>query len=176
MYPEDDLRREFWQFVRLRAADIHAWDGHRPQDFCYLDEIEDHRTSPLLSMYSDMHEPGTDQLPEEFRYGLGDLPIAYVTLQNALLAFLMYRVLSDQGFPYSYEAWLRTVVLVVAQAQREPYFLTVRIEVDHDGELIFPTSDRHARCREFTMTLDGSWDCLSREAFETIKETVRIGR
>jgi hypothetical protein len=166
MYPEDDLRREFWQFVRWRAADTRIqYDD--PLVTHTLNELEDNRDGYLISMYDNTHGP------EEFRYGFGDGPVVYMRLQDALLAFLIYRVSSDGGFPYSYETWLRTVVLVVAQAQREPSLLTVRVQVDpNEDHLIFRSSDPQAKSREFTMALDGDWGCLSREAFDTTRETL----
>lgn len=166
VYPEDDLRREFWQFIRWRAADTRMQYDDPPEAH-KLNELEDDRDGYLISMYD-------TQGPEEFRHGgCLDSPVAYMRLQDALLAFLIYRVSSSKGFRYSYETWLRTVVLIVTQAQREPGFLTVHVKVNHEETLLPATVDRrHGQDREFTMTLDGSWDCLSREAFETIQKTL----
>jgi hypothetical protein len=171
MYPEDDLRREFWQFVRLRAADKRISDIF-PEAFIMLNEIEDDRTSALLAMYSDVRHPGT-QIPEETRHGSGDGPVTYLTLQDALLAFLIYRVATNKGFPYSYETWLRTVVLVVTQAHREPRLLTVQVELNREGSPTLPTWNPEASSREFTLTLDGSWDCLSKDAFDAIRNNLK---
>jgi hypothetical protein len=166
VYPEDDLRREFWQFVRWRAEDVRiAYDDRL--EVHTLDELEDDRTGYLLSMYSRIDGP------EEFRVGYGDLPVIYMKLQDALLAFFIYRVSSKKGFPYRYAVWLRTVVLVVMQAHLEPHLLTVRVELDAEGRPTSPASKLGVGTREYTMALDGAWECLSHDTFKIIKDTLR---
>ena len=166
MYPEDDLCREFWQFVRWRAEDVRIAYDDRLEAHT-LDELEDDRTGYLLSMYSSVDRP------EEFRMGYGDLPVIYMKLQDALLAFFIYRVSSRKGFPYGYAVWLRTVVLVVTQAHLEPQLLTVRVELDAEGRPTSLTSKPGVRTREYTMALDGVWECLSHYTFRIIKDTLR---
>jgi hypothetical protein len=166
VYPEDDLRREFWQFVRWRAEDVRiAYDDRLAAHT--LDELEDDRTGYLLSMYSSVDRS------EELRVGYGDMPVIYMKLQDALLAFFIYRVSSKKGFPYRYAVWLRTVALVVTQAHLEPHLLTVQVELDADGRPASPTSKPRARTREYTMALDGAWECLSHDTFKIIKDTLR---
>ena len=166
VYPEDDLRREFWQFVRWRAEDVRiAYDDRL--EVHTLDELEDDRTGYLLSMYSRIGRH------KEFRVGYGDLPIIYMKLQDALLAFFIYRVSSKKGFPYRYTVWLRTAVLVVTQAHLEPHLLTVRVELDAKGRPTSPTSESGVRIREYSMSLDGVWECLNYDTFKIIKDTFR---
>lgn len=173
MFPEDDLRLEFWLFVRERAVDCRS-GAREPVGTKTLDSLEWKRHTCLIET-ADENRDYDEDVPGAFRNSGGGYgyPTAYKTLQNALLAFLVYRVSSSEGFPYSYATWLRTIVLVVTQAQREPRLLTVRIEEDENGELCAPSlrPAGPAGHREFTMTLEGSWDCLSHDTFKTIRRT-----
>lgn len=137
-----------------------------------LDTLEHHRHFNLIDIADENRDFDEDEPGTFCNSGAGgSYPTAYKTLQDALLAFLIYRVSSSEAFPYPYATWLRTVVLVVTQAQREPRLLTVRFDEDENGELWAPSQRPPATHREFTMTLEGSWDCLSHDTFKTIRGT-----
>jgi hypothetical protein len=135
-----------------------------------LNDIEDDREGYLISMY------GAGRETEAFRYGFGDGPVVYMTLQDALTAFLIYKATSAKGFEYNYKVWLRTVTLIVAQAQREPELLVLLVYADpQDNNNLFrsASSNPQATRHEFTMTLTGSWDCLSEDTFKIITSMPR---
>ena len=161
MFPEDDLRGDFWLFVYMRALD--------PRVLVSDDFEPDPAGSGLLNTLEERRDvvryylAQGDERPHEYEPGW---PVAYRSLQDALLAYLITRMSSPGlGFPYDYATWLRTVVLVVVDAQRDPSLLKVTITVDEDGVPDPSGSQREER----TMTLDGSWDCLSRDTFRTIR-------
>ena len=171
MYPEDDLSREFWHFVWSRACDPRKTRNDPAEEITphgtgALNSIEDRRNVVAW----DLSEGKNQGLKEhEIRYA--NITVAYDSLQDALLAFLIYQV-SASHFPYDYSTWLRTVTLIVMDVARDPTRLTVIVPVTEDSvvgiELAPTSSTRH----EHIMTLVGSWDCLSRDTFNTIKETL----
>jgi hypothetical protein len=161
MFPEDDLRLRFWAFIRDRALDSEA-NTDVPDTTQTLDDIEANRSAAQMIR--------RDLLSKEWRPFEHGNAVVYDTLQEALLAFLIYWV-SREGFPYNYATWLRTVVLITADVQRNPSLLALRVEVDANGRLR-GSSEGVERWTErtFAMTLDGSWDhCLSRDTFRTIR-------
>jgi len=172
MYPEDDLCREFWHFVWSRACDPRKTRDDPPTDIqpygsASLNGIEDRRNVVAW----DLSEGAKQGLNEHEIRDAAGFNVAYDSLQDALLAFLIYQV-SDGNFAYDYSTWLRTVVLIVMDVARDSERLKVIVPVTEDstvGILLDPTSStRH----EHIMTLMGSWDCLSRDTFNTIKETL----
>ena len=99
-------------------------------------------------------------------------PATYDTLQEALVAFLIYEVskkgkgLVTSSFPFGYATWLRTVVLIVADVQRDRMLLTVTVPTDYTGKASQAATHR----RDHTMTLGDNWDCLSRDTFNAIRQ------
>jgi hypothetical protein len=170
VYPESDLSREFWHFVWSRACDPRKTRDDPPAEITpygsgALNRIEDRRNVVAW----DLSEGNNRGLREHEIRDPAGFNVAYDSLQDALLAFLIYQV-SDGDFPYDYRTWLRTVVLIVMDVARDPERLTVIVPVtDSAGDILLdPTSStRH----EHVMTLEGSWDCLSRDTFNTIKGT-----
>jgi hypothetical protein len=171
VYPEDDLSREFWHFVWSRACDPRKTRDDSPAETTphgtgALNRIEDRRNVVAW----DLSKGKNQGLREHEIRDLAGFNVAYDSLQDALLAFLIYQM-SDGAFPYDYGTWLRSVVLIVMDVARDPERLAVIVPVTGSagGILLDPTSStRH----EQVMTLIGSWDCLSRDTFKTIKETL----
>ncbi len=174
MFPEDGLRQEFWFFVRGRAVDPRIGEDS-PHRTATLDTLEERR-DVLQYFLAD-----EDERVERYVPGW---PVAYDTLQEALLAFLIYEVSNKSyvDFPYDYATWLRTIVLIVANAQRDPSLLTVSIPVDSEGNPESPDEMRRGMpyqeptYQTRTMSLNGSWDCLSRDTFNFVRRTYhRLG-
>jgi hypothetical protein len=102
-------------------------------------------------------------------------PHVFNTLQEALVAFLIDAIAKNQ-WRYPYEVWLRVVVLVLADAQRQPdYFLKVTARYFSDPEEFDPQnpSARRLREAELTMTISDDWSCLSRGTFAAIEQAHR---
>jgi hypothetical protein len=83
VFPEEDLRAEFWFFVRQRALDPRAKLGPiKPAGTPELDWLEETRAS--IAYY-------LDESSQYVAYEQGG-PATYDTLQEALVAFLIYEV------------------------------------------------------------------------------------
>jgi hypothetical protein len=172
VFPEDDLRAEFWLFVYERALDPRiSWkfedDEGYPAGSHVLEVLEAHRD--LVRFYLTQVDDEEDR-PHEFEPGW---PVAYRSLQDALLAFLI-ELLSKAGlerYLYDYATWLRTVVLVVADAQRDPSCLTISFPLNEYGDPDRSIPPHHRE--ERTMTLDGTWGCLSRDTYKLIRRAAR---
>src|SRR5262249_28536104 len=90
-------------------------------------------------------------------------PWVYPTLNEALLGFLIYRVSNTRRFPYTFENWLKTAFLVLADVQHQPDLLKIRATTyERSG----PALDTRESVR--TMAVTDDWDCLSRDAFEHV--------
>lgn len=170
MFPEDDLRLDFWQFVVGRADD--ARTDYELGPSLVLNGLELHRGVARQDVEGITNrEASFNEL--EFQTDIG-VVIGYTSIQDALLAYLIHRLSTASsgtissridGFPYDYATWLRTVVLVMTDAAREPDRLTLHIPVNEEGRY----DPESSRVHEHTMRLDGSWDCLSRDTFAMIK-------
>jgi hypothetical protein len=152
MYAANELRKAFWVFVRKQAFDedneypllgpLATVLAYRRIQSVYL-QIEDQRT----------------ELPRDARDWR---PVVYETLQDALLDFLIFIV--GDGRPPDFIDWLRAQALIVAQAAREPQWLTVKTPVMGDNMEWSPDD-----LTTHTMGIaPGSWDTLSRETFDFI--------
>src|SRR5690242_19582531 len=112
---ERDIANQFWHFVRGRAID--------PRSNPYRDRVGSQTLEAIE--YERTHI--ADYLSGDDLTVLLDntmIPWTYPTLQEALIAFLVHQA-SLNEFPYPYEMWLRTVVLIVSDVQRDPEWLHV---------------------------------------------------
>jgi hypothetical protein len=165
VFPEDDLRLGFWQFVAGRAGDG-RFDNVK-NDNPVLNGIEFNRDAARIDLESISKIEA--EKPDGFKQGNGTT-LGYASIQDALLAYLIQRASKApsilEGFPYNYTTWLRTVILVMADAACEPDRLTLHIPVNEEGEY----DPQSSRLQEYTMRTDGPWDCLSRDTFDTIRK------
>lgn len=161
MFPEHDLKSEFWHFVYARAIDPRYGLDQRPESKV-LDSIEMNRDNVRYTLED------VDDIP---RLELQDQgwPQVYPTLQEALLAFLIDKVARNE-FSYPYEVWLRMIILVMADAQREPnYWLRVtacNCAKDHYRN----PEELRGHKREHVMIISDDWSCLYRDVFELVRQ------
>lgn len=155
MFADQELCDEFWKFVRFRAFD--------PED--------DYAFSPAL-MHLDWNrrrlavwlQPGDTRIepPGAFNEEDADVPVVYPTVQQAFIDFLIDRI--GNNWVPDFLDWLRAQALIMAQAAREPEWLTVKTPVVHEHGRWSP--------RELTthtmIIAAGSWDALSQETFDVL--------
>lgn len=158
LFPEADLRAEFWNFLDKRSIGPHS--GGRRAKLPVLDKIENRRDEVRYGVDDDSDVPPLE---------LDDLswPRTYPTLQEALLAFLIDHTASREP-RITYEVWLRTVTLIVADAAREPdRWLKIKVtnRSVHVGDDYGPPKYEH------TMIVSGDWQCLSSDTFKFVIQT-----
>lgn len=160
MFPERYFASDFWLFVAENAID--------PR----LDEGQDSRpsrvVSELLYNHSWLHGENIAAILPVLAASVpranddDHQPLLFATLQDALLAFLVYLV-SKSGqpangrFACTYDIWLRIVVLIMADIVREPDAL--QLMTGESGS----ASETWVSHR---MRIDPSWECLSEATFE----------
>lgn len=173
MFPESDIRLGFWRFLAERATDTRTgFDVSCGSGVLFHLEMNRDVTRQDLERITPTELAASEN---EITDSDGST-VGYATLQDALLAYLIYRVsqtgsptsLPAFGFQYDYATWLRTVVLVMEDALQDPSRLTVHMPVDEDGE--YRSQTGLDKVKIHTMRIDGSWDCLSRDTFDTVKE------
>lgn len=163
LFPERELANEFWLFVFQQALDPRGSGlGRRPHCNA-LDKHEIERTGTKFRL------EGVDGISEEdFDFvaeGEVDRPRLYRTLQEALIAFLIYWQETATRFPVTYDIWLRAVVLVICDAQRNPAWLRLEgCDLSRDGE---PREFKHS------VAISDDWDCLRREVYDYVVQAFR---
>jgi hypothetical protein len=168
MFPERDIANGFWYFVRARAIDKRTVSNRSRAGSKTLDQLE-------ITASKMRRKLASEQEKDEIRVLWGDdfIPWTYDTIQDALLAYLI-----DQAalgtLPYAYETWLRAVVLVISDAQRDSGWLHV---VACDWDPASCEGEPPERCRQpgierdHAMTVSDDWSCLSRETFDFVTST-----
>jgi hypothetical protein len=156
MYPESDLRAAFWIFIYRRAFDERWGSGPKDQrpSAIALDKIEFENWINYQAIGED--DQGVDLSSPYF-------PRFYRTLQEALIAFLIDMTARGK-WPHPYETWLRLVVLVTADAQRDPTRWLQINTLRPDSE---PSTNRGGSLH--VMTVSDDWSCLTHDTFEAIQ-------
>jgi hypothetical protein len=158
MFAPEELCEQFWEFVRCRAFDE---NDEYTFSLVLLETDDDRRDRALYLQYGDsrVEPPGAF---DDLTRGRARAPVIYETVQAALLDFLIDRIGNNRvpDFP----DWLRAQALIMAQAGREPEWLTVRTPVvDEDGNWSPDNLTTH------TMEIAlGSWDALSWETYDVL--------
>jgi hypothetical protein len=157
MFAANELSERFWGFVRCRAFDE---SDEYMFSLALLQADDDRRWRALYLQRGDtrIEPPGAfDASSERVR-----APVIYETVQAALLDFLIEEIGINEvpDFP----DWLRAQALILAQAAREPKWLTVRTPVIGDDGTWSPDN-----LTTHTMEIaPSSWDALSRETFDAL--------
>lgn len=169
LFPESYLAPNFWLFVRDQAIDGRT------------NELGVRITSKVVNPYNqerafartflrELRGPFTDDFDPDYEEDEGEgtkQPWTYKTLQEALLMFLLawvYRTQPEPPVTPTYEIWLRTVALILADAARLPELLTLRVpEYDRMNPELAPKGTIE-RC----MVISDDWSCLSRDTFDFI--------
>jgi hypothetical protein len=152
VFPESYITAEFWDFVQQRAYDRRNRGLYNfGPAITQLD-----RDRKVYQQQQPVKEAGTAS------------PIIYVTVQEALIDFLIYSV-NFSGYSLTYEIWLRTVTLVMAQGQMRPHLLTVQTPVQDPGPY---NRTGEEELRPHTMQVaEHQWDCLSRDTYDYVVRT-----
>jgi hypothetical protein len=151
VFPESYITAEFWDFVRQRAYDTRTKGVY---DFGpALGQLDNDRK--YYQKRQSVKKAGTAG------------PITYVTVQEALIDFLI-RFVNFSGYSLTYEIWLRTVALVMAQAYIRPQLLTVQTP----DQTAPPQDYGEERLVLHTMQVaENDWACLSRDTYDYVVRT-----
>jgi hypothetical protein len=165
LFPERDLAYDFWVFVYEIAIDPRLPEplGERPGGRI-LYEFESNR-----SLFHGQQLAHADPaLADRPRYSDGTKePLVYPTMQEALLGYLIYLVTAAQlpgegRFACTYDIWLRTVVLLMADIAQNPEWLHI---------VTGTVTDRDSR-QHHHMTVSNDWDCLSQDTFNYVVQSI----
>jgi hypothetical protein len=163
LFPERDLANEFWLFLRDQAIDPRGADGCRPP--CRALDLFEIDRQMVTAYLGDLIKDPSSAFPADENE---EEPRLYRTLQEALLAFLIYWQQAGRRFPITYDIWVRTIVLIMADAQRSPGFLRLEArDLSQEGK---------AKEWAHTMVISDDWDCLRRETYEFVLAAFRDGR
>lgn len=155
MFASQELCEEFWGFVRHRAFDPE-------DDYTFslaLSTADTNRRCRAIFI-----QPGDTRVepPGAFNEEDADVPVVYTTVQEALIDFLIDRI--GNNWVPDFSDWLRAQALILAQAAREPEWLTVKTPVVHEHGRWSPTElTTHSM-----IIAAGSWDALSQETFDVL--------
>jgi len=163
MFPESNLAIEFWYFVRGRAIDPRNGGPLRRTGSDALDRVDEHATMRYeLECETRVNDNDLPYFNDDPGY-----PWTYATIQEALVAFLIDRA-TEGDFPYTYRIWLRTIILIMSDIQRDSGWLEL-IAQDETGEMgDKPAAERQQR---HTMKVSDDWSCLSCDTFDFILRT-----
>lgn len=164
MFAPEELCKEFWAFVRLRA-----FDGTNEYMFSLalmgLDDVRIERALYLQPGDARVEGPNAyDAVGTEHVH----VPVTYDTMQAALLDFLIDQI-GNNHVP-DFLDWLRAQSLILAMAAREPEWLRVRTPVvGEDGR--WSTDNLTTHVMEIAA---GPWDSLSWETYEALVRRSRL--
>jgi predicted exporter len=161
MFPERYFASDFWLFVAENAIDPRLEEGS--------DTRPSRVVSELLYVHSFLHGDNIAALLPALAASVPKAndddhqPLLFATLQEALLAFLVYLVgkggqPANGRFACTYDIWLRTVVLIMADIVHEPDALQ-----QMTGE-----RSRSNTWVSHRMQVGPSWECLSESTFDYV--------
>ncbi len=182
MFPVRDIANEFWAFVRDLALDPRNGVDDATTEIIELgpartnsealDELEERRFQ-LRVQFAGPHaeiSPVGSATGIWRHHGDNRIPWGYLTLQEALVAFLIDSAARNR-LSFDREIWLCAVPLIMGDAIRDPDWLHVILrDVDMLGAEGLSLDDPEHQ-HEHVMTISDDWSCLLRETFDYIVAT-----